>query len=148
MTTYGFIGAGNMAGAIVRGAIAAGTDPASLLLTSAHDSAARLAAQTGARHEPDAGALAAAADVVVPALGGPLGEQVAAQARELCGPRPAGARHRYVEVGVDGLLEALEAAQRDTGVRMSTMGRGLREDAAAFLAAAAAGRHAAGLLAG
>ena len=60
MTTYGFIGAGNMAGAIVRGAIAAGTDPASLLLTSAHDSAARLAAQTGARHEPDAGALAAA----------------------------------------------------------------------------------------
>ena len=90
----------------------------------------------------------AAADVVVPALGGPLGEQVAAQARELCGPRPAGARHRYVEVGVDGLLEALEAAQRDTGVRMSTMGRGLREDAAAFLAAAAAGRHAAGLLAG
>ena len=90
----------------------------------------------------------AAADVVVPALGGPLGERVAAQARGLCGPRPAGARHRYVEVGVDGLLEALEAAQRDTGVRMSTMGRGLREDAAAFLAAAAAGRHAAGLLAG
>lgn len=68
MTTYGFIGAGNMAGAIVRGAIAAGTDPASLLLTSAHDSAARLAAQTGARHEPDAGALAAAADVVVLAV--------------------------------------------------------------------------------
>ena len=68
MTTYGFIGAGNMAGAIVRGAIAAGTDPAFLLLTSAHDSAARLAAQTGARHEPDAGALAAAADVVVLAV--------------------------------------------------------------------------------
>ena len=68
MTTYGFIGAGNMAGAIVRGAIAAGTDPASLLLTSAHDSAARLAAQTGARHEPDAGALTAAADVVVLAV--------------------------------------------------------------------------------
>ena len=90
----------------------------------------------------------AAADVVVPALPGPLGERVAAQARGLCGPRPVGARHRYVEVGVDGLLEALEAAQRDTGVRMSTMGRGLREDAAAFLAAAAAGRHAAGLLAG
>lgn len=68
MTTYGFIGAGNMAGAIVRGAIAAGTDPASLILTSAHDSAARLAAQTGARHEPDARALAAAADVVVLAV--------------------------------------------------------------------------------
>ena len=68
MTTYGFIGAGNMAGAIVRGAIAAGTDPASLLLTSAHDSAARLAEKTGARHEPDAEALAAACDVVVLAV--------------------------------------------------------------------------------
>ena len=68
MTTYGFIGAGNMAGAIVRGAIAAGTDPASIWLTSAHDSAARLAEKTGARHEPDAEALAAACDVVVLAV--------------------------------------------------------------------------------
>ena len=68
MTTYGFIGAGNMAGAIVRGAIAAGTDPASIWLTSAHDSAARLAEKTGAHHEPDAEALAAACDVVVLAV--------------------------------------------------------------------------------
>ena len=84
MTTYGFIGAGNMAGAIVRGAIAAGTDPASLLLTSAHDSAARLAAQTGARHEPDAGALAAAADVVVLAVKPRAVPAVAARRRSCC----------------------------------------------------------------
>ena len=88
----------------------------------------------------------AAADVVVPQLPGALGEQIAAQARRLCSPRPLGARHQYVEVGIDGLLEALEMSERITGVRLSTMGRGLHEDAAAFLAAAAAGRHAARLV--
>jgi hypothetical protein len=45
-----------------------------------------------------------------------------------------------VEVAVDGL----DAALRQSPVRLSTMGRGLEEDAAAFLAAAAAGRYAAG----
>ena len=53
MTTYGFIGAGNMAGAIVRGAIRAGISPATILVTSAHDSARVLAAETGAGHVPD-----------------------------------------------------------------------------------------------
>jgi hypothetical protein len=47
-----------------------------------------------------------------------------------------------VEVPVDGLEAALAA----TPVGLSTMGRGLAEDPAAFLAAAAAGRHAAALL--
>jgi hypothetical protein len=55
---------------------------------------------------------------------------------------PLAARHRLVRVAVAGLDEAL----RDTPVRLSTMGRGLDEDHANFLAAAAAGRHAAGLL--
>lgn len=50
-----------------------------------------------------------------------------------------GAPHlRLVEVPTDGLLEAL----RHTPVRLSTMGRGLDDDPAAFLAAAAAGIHA------
>ncbi|MBM6399638.1 DUF3866 family protein [Phycicoccus sonneratiae] len=44
-----------------------------------------------------------------------------------------------VEVPADGLLEALEASP----VGLTTMGRGLREDPAPFLAAAAAGAHAA-----
>ena len=45
-----------------------------------------------------------------------------------------------------GLEEALREAERATGARMSTMRRGLDEDAAAFLAAAAAGRLAGALL--
>lgn len=88
----------------------------------------------------------AAADIAVPQLDGALGEQVGEQARALCAPRPGAGGHRLVPVPTAGLMEALRAAQETTGMRMSTMGRGLEEDAAAFLAAAAAGRHARGLL--
>ena len=79
------------------------------------------------------------ADVVVPALPGALGDRVRSQAAVL-GP-PSG-RHRLVEVDVSGLRAALETSP----VPLSTMGRGLGDDEAAFLAAAAAGRHAATLL--
>jgi hypothetical protein len=79
----------------------------------------------------------ASADVVVPALGGDLGAQVAAQAQQLA------QRHRLVSVATDGLLDTLAACP----VPLATMGRGLAEDRAYFLAAAAAGRHAAALLA-
>lgn len=65
MTTYGFIGAGNMAGAIVRGAVAGGLAPDSVLVTSAHASAERLAAETGVRHVADAAELVRASDVLV-----------------------------------------------------------------------------------
>jgi len=77
----------------------------------------------------------ARADVVVPDLPGAFGARVAAQAQ------PLAARHSLVRVPLDGLYEAL----RDCPVRLSTMGRGLDEDPAYFLAAAAAGRHAASL---
>ena len=80
----------------------------------------------------------ARADVVVPGLPGPFGVQVAAEAAEL------GARHAIVTVPVDGLETALRASP----ARLSTMGRGLAEDLAYFLAAAAAGRHASRLLRG
>jgi hypothetical protein len=83
----------------------------------------------------------ARADVVVPDLPGELGAlgaQVAAEAARL------GARHSIITVAVDGL----EAALRACPVRLSTMGRGLDEDPAYFLAAAAAGRHARRLLRG
>jgi len=80
----------------------------------------------------------ARADVVVPGLPGPFGAQVAAEAAEL------GARHSIVTVPVDGLETALRASP----ARLSTMGRGLAEDLAYFLAAAAAGRHASRLLRG
>ncbi|WP_174522681.1 DUF3866 family protein [Thermobifida fusca] len=78
----------------------------------------------------------ARADVVVPLLDGEFGARVRAEAAVL------GERHTLVEVEVDGLFAALEAVP----VRLSTMGRGLAEDPAAFLAAAAAGRYAARML--
>jgi hypothetical protein len=49
------------------------------------------------------------------------------------------ARHRVVTVPVDGL----DAALRASPVPLSTMGRGLDDDYAYFMATAAAGRHAA-----
>lgn len=73
------------------------------------------------------------ADIPVPLLGGALGERVQAQVSTLAPP------HRLVPLPVEGLDEALAA----TPVALSTMGRGLAEDRAAFLASAAAGRHAA-----
>ena len=80
----------------------------------------------------------ARADVVVPDLPGSFGGRVAAQAAEL------GPRHSIITVPVDGLQTALEASP----ARLSTMGRGLTDDLAYFLAAAAAGRHASRLLRG
>ncbi len=75
----------------------------------------------------------ARADVVVPELAGDFGAQVRAAAE------PLGARHNLVTVSVDGLREVLAACPAP----LSTMGRGLDDDLAYFLAAAAAGRHAA-----
>ena len=77
----------------------------------------------------------ARADVVVPDLPGEFGSRVAAQAA------PLAARHDLVTVSTAGLAQALAACP----VPLSTMGRGLDADRAYFLAAAAAGRHAAAL---
>ncbi|MFI6263601.1 DUF3866 family protein [Micromonospora sp. NPDC051006] len=57
---------------------------------------------------------------------------------------PLATRHRIVRVPTDGL----DAALRASAVPLSTMGRGLDADYAYFLAAAAAGRHAAALFGG
>jgi 8-oxo-dGTP pyrophosphatase MutT (NUDIX family) len=77
----------------------------------------------------------ARADIVVPELPGEFGAQVLAAAQPLAG------RHNLVQVSVAGLAEIL----RDCPVQLSTMGRSLADDSAYFLAAAAAGRFAAGL---
>jgi hypothetical protein len=55
---------------------------------------------------------------------------------------PLAQRHRIVRVSTEGL----DAALRALPLRLSTMGRSLDEDHAYFLAAAAAGRHAAAVL--
>ena len=78
----------------------------------------------------------ARADVVVPLLPGDFGARIVAEAARLDG------RHAVVTVPVDGLAEALRACPAP----LSTMGRGLEEDLAYFLAAAAAGRYAGRLL--
>jgi hypothetical protein len=75
----------------------------------------------------------ARADVVLPDLDGDFGAQITAAAA------PLAARHDLVRVSVAGLADVL----RNCPVPLSTMGRGLDEDLAYFLAAAAAGRHAA-----
>ena len=80
----------------------------------------------------------ARADVVLPVLPGEFGERVVVAAA------PLAARHNLVMVTVAGLADALRACP----VPLSTMGRGLDEDLAYFLAAAAAGRHAAALASG
>jgi Protein of unknown function (DUF3866) len=77
----------------------------------------------------------ARADVVVPDLPGELGAEVAAAAA------PLAARHDLIVVSTEGLAGALAASP----VPLSTMGRGLDDDLAYFLAAAVAGRHAATL---
>jgi hypothetical protein len=77
----------------------------------------------------------AAADIVVPELPGEFGAEVRAAAATL------GERHRLVRIRVDGLLDQLRACP----VRLSSMGRGLDDDPAYFLTAAAAGRYAASL---
>lgn len=76
----------------------------------------------------------------VPVLGGDLGAQVSAEADEIVTLSQGRLRRR--DVPIDGLREALAAGE----VPLSTMGRGLDEDAASFLAAAAAGRFTADLL--
>ncbi|WP_406830881.1 DUF3866 family protein [Pedococcus sp. KACC 23699] len=82
------------------------------------------------------------ADLVVTHPTGEFGELVLRQACELVAE--ASGPVRLAQVEEDGLDEAL----RGSPVRLSTMGRGLDEDHAAFLYSAAAGRYAARLLDG
>ncbi|MFE9206442.1 DUF3866 family protein [Micromonospora sp. NPDC007230] len=79
----------------------------------------------------------AAAELVVPDR---LDPALAAEVDQALAPLAD--RHRIVTVPTDGL----DAALRASPVGLSTMGRGLDADHAYFLAAAAAGRHAARLL--
>lgn len=80
-------------------------------------------------------ALLAPTVLPVPLLDDEIGALVARQASEIAAAGPAS----LIEVALDGLTDALRACP----VPLSTMGRGLADDPAAFLAAAAAGRYAA-----
>ena len=133
-TRWGFSGVA--AGEAVNAAAVLGGRPVGALRISAADP--RVRHRVVSHHSLTAfGRVALArADIVLPELGGELGAQVAAAAA------PLAARHNLVTVSVAGLERAL----RDSPVRLSTMGRGLDEELPYFLAAAAAGRHAASLV--
>ena len=139
-TPWGFSGVA--CGDAINAVAALGGHPVACLRVSQADARAR---HRGVSHHSMTayGRVAlAGADVVVPDLEGPLGAQVRQEAETLCTPRPGAGQHQLVEVPADGLLELLREVEAQTGVRLSTMRRGLDEDAAAFIAAAAAGRHA------
>jgi hypothetical protein len=129
-TRWGYSGVA--AGEVVNATAALGGRPVASLRISAADPRSR---HYGVSHHSLTayGRVALApADVVVPSLGGEFGAVVEAGAAALA------ERHRLVSAPVDGLEQAL----RSTPVPLSTMGRGLDEDLAYFLAAAAAGAHA------
>jgi Protein of unknown function (DUF3866) len=132
-TRWGFSGVA--AGEAINAAAVLGGRPVASLRVSAADPRPRH--QPISHHSLTAyGRVALApADVVVPALPGEFGSRVALAAQELA------SRHRLVRVAVDGLADALRACP----VPLSTMGRSLEQDTEYFLAAAAAGRHAAAL---
>lgn len=127
-TSWGFSGVA--AGEAVNAAAAVGARPVAVLRMSQADPRPR---HRGVSHHSTTayGRVAlAAADVVVPR-----------SYAELVDPAPF-SRHRLVEVDDDGLMDVLQG----WAPLLSSMGRGLADDPVAFVAAAAAGRHAAGLL--
>ena len=128
-TAWGFSGVAG--GEALNAAVAVGGRPVAVLRMSSADPRPR---HRGVSHHSLTayGRVAlVAADVVVPS-----------SYDDVAGPLPELARHRRVVVDDAGLLEVLDGC----GVPLSTMGRGLADDPVAFLAAAAAGRHAAALL--
>ena len=127
-TSWGFSGVA--AGEAVNAAAAVGGRPVAVLRMSQADPRPR---HRGVSHHSRTayGRVAlAAADVVVPQ-----------SYAELVDPEPF-RRHRLVEVDDADLLDVL----RPWSPLLSSMGRGLDDDPVAFVAAAAAGRHAARLL--
>jgi hypothetical protein len=133
-TAWGFSGVA--AGEAVNAAATLGGRPVGALRISAADPRPR---HRGVSHHSLTayGRVALApADLVVPADLPPV---LAATVEAALAPLAA--RHRLVRVGTGGL----DAALRALPLKLSTMGRDLDADHAYFLAAAAAGRHAAAL---
>jgi hypothetical protein len=135
-TTWGF--SGTAVGEAVNAVAALGGRPVGSLRISDADARAR---HRGVSHHSLTayGRIALApADLVVPAG---LPEPLAGAVTEAL--VPLATKHRLITVDTIGLGEALRASP----VRLSTMGRDLDGDFAYFVAAAAAGRHAATLTA-
>ena len=137
-TPWGFSGVA--AGEAINAAAALGGRPIGVLRVSEADERAR---HRGLSHHSSTayGRVALApADLVLPELPDDFGAGLRRQVEDLAAGSVAG--HRVVPVSVAGLDDALATSP----VALSTMGRGVADDRAAFIAAAAAGRHAAALL--
>jgi hypothetical protein len=133
-TRWGYSGVA--AGEVLNAAAVLGGRPVAALRVSAVDPRPR---HRGVSHHSLTayGRVALArSDVAVPDLPDGFGARVRAQCQEFLH------RHRLVDIGLDGLAQALEAGP----VPCLSMGRGFADDPAHFLAGAAAGRHAAALL--
>lgn len=127
-TPWGFSGVA--AGEAINAAVAVGARPVAALRMSQADPRPR---HRGVSHHSTTayGRVAlVAADIAVPSSYADLVDPAAFP------------MHRLIAVDDAGLLDALRASPAE----LSTMGRGLDDDPLAFVAAAAAGRHAAALL--
>ena len=137
MRTYGFIGAGSMADAIIRGAVASGVRAQDLAITSAHDSARRLAERTGAVHPENSAALARQCDAVVLAVKPHVVPDVLVQIHD------AVAAHRplVVSIAAGVTLERIESLL-PSGTRVMRAMPNMAAAAGESMTALAAGRSA------
>ena len=137
MRTYGFIGAGSMADAIIRGAVASGVRAQDLAITSAHDSARRLAERTGAVHLENSAALARQCDAVVLAVKPHVVPDVLVQIHD------AVAAHRplVVSIAAGVTLERIESLL-PSGTRVVRAMPNMAAAASESMTALAAGRSA------
>ena len=137
MRTYGFIGAGSMADAIIRGAVASGVRAQDLAITSAHDSARRLAERTGAVHLENSAALARQCDAVVLAVKPHVVPDVLVQIHD------AVAAHRplVVSIAAGVTLERIESLL-PSGTRVVRAMPNMAAAASEAMTALAAGRSA------
>ena len=137
MRTYGFIGAGSMTDAIIRGAVASGVRAQDLAITSAHDSARRLAERTGAVHLENSAALARQCDAVVLAVKPHVVPDVLVQIHD------AVAAHRplVVSIAAGVTLERIESLL-PSGTRVVRAMPNMAAAAGESMTALAAGRSA------
>lgn len=137
MRTYGFIGAGSMADAIIRGAVASGVRAQDLAITSAHDSARRLAERTGAVHLENSAALARQCDAVILAVKPHVVPDVLVQIHD------AVAAHRplVVSIAAGVTLERIESLL-PSGTRVMRAMPNMAAAAGESMTALAAGRSA------
>lgn len=137
MRTYGFIGAGSMADAIIRGAVASGVRAQDLAITSAHDSARRLAERTGAVHLENSAALARQCDAVVLAVKPHVVPDVLVQIHDAV----AAYRPLVVSIAAGVTLERIESLL-PSGTRVMRAMPNMAAAAGESMTALAAGRSA------